>query len=208
MEISLRVEGVSFLHSGKEVLIKSIGQAIPTYAMSVFRVPKSLCDDITKSFARFWWGSNESKKKLHWSRWEKLCFPKSLGGLNFRDIEGFNKALLAKQAWRLIKNPDSLASRFLKDIYFKDTDFLNAELGRKPSFVWKSILWGRDLLNNGLRFRVGNENEINFFKDPWIPKISTFKPLCKNSTHINAKVFDFIDVSGNWRLNRLEDCLS
>lgn len=83
-----------FSIAGKEILIKSIGQTIPSYIMSVFKLPKHIYDDITKSFSRFWWGSSSHKRKLHWFSWKDLCLPKSLGGLNFRDLEGFNKALI------------------------------------------------------------------------------------------------------------------
>jgi hypothetical protein len=35
---------------------------------------------------------------------------KTTGGLGFRDLIMFNKALLVKQCWRLIQNLDSLIS--------------------------------------------------------------------------------------------------
>lgn len=155
-----------FSIAGKEVLIKSIGQTIPSYAMSIFRFPKKLCEEITRGFARFWWGSNSTSRKIHWCKWDKLCLPKSLGGLNFRDIEGFNQSLVAKQVWRIFSNPNSLVVKFLKSIYFENTNILEASVGRHSSYLWKSLLWGRDLLIKGMRYRVGNGESIAMFKNP------------------------------------------
>ena len=42
--------------TNREVLIKSIIQVIPTYAMSCFKLPIGLCDDIKAMIRRYWWG--------------------------------------------------------------------------------------------------------------------------------------------------------
>ena len=34
--------------AGKEVLIKSVAQALPIYIMSVFKLPLTLCDELMK----------------------------------------------------------------------------------------------------------------------------------------------------------------
>lgn len=57
--------------------------------------------------------------------WWKLCIPKGEGGMGFQDLYSFNLAMLAKQCWRLITDPDSLAARVLKAKYFPNGSILD-----------------------------------------------------------------------------------
>ncbi|XP_075515386.1 putative mitochondrial protein AtMg00310 [Primulina tabacum] len=154
-----------FSSGGKEILIKSILQAIPIFAMSCFKIPTWICEDIEQECANFWWGVENGKRKLHWKTWDFLSQAKSKGGLGFRKLAEFNRALLANQLWRLIQYPDSLAGRVLKGRYFRHGPILQASLGNNPSYIWRSILWSRDILVKGLIWRVGDGKSINIFKD-------------------------------------------
>ena len=51
---------------GKEVLIKAVGQFIPTYTMEVFQLPIKLCDELDAMCAKFWWGQVGNERKIHW----------------------------------------------------------------------------------------------------------------------------------------------
>ena len=93
---------------GREVLIKFFIQAIPTYTMSCFKLPKGLIKELEVLIRKFWWGYNRDSRKVHWVKWKRLCKAKEVGRMGFKEIEKFNEALLAKQVWRMINNSDSL----------------------------------------------------------------------------------------------------
>ncbi|MCH80381.1 hypothetical protein A2U01_0001148, partial [Trifolium medium] len=52
--------------AGRGTLIKVVAQAIPTYLMSCFLLPKGLCNHMEGLISRFWWGSNVDQRKIHW----------------------------------------------------------------------------------------------------------------------------------------------
>ncbi|KAK3188491.1 hypothetical protein Dsin_028052 [Dipteronia sinensis] len=74
-------KGMVLSIGGKEVLLKAVIQAIPTYTMSLFKLPR-LCN-------RFWWGGSEEKSKLHWCDWRRMCTTKVEGEANPK-IKGFS----------------------------------------------------------------------------------------------------------------------
>ncbi|KAK2657030.1 hypothetical protein Ddye_010082 [Dipteronia dyeriana] len=153
---------------GKDILIKAIIHSIPAYAMSMFWLPNGLVREIQRLCARFWWGGggggggggNEEKQKIHWCKWNVMCKDKTARGLGFKNLSTFNRVLLAKQGWWVLKYPNSLATRVLKGCYFNNEDFLDAVSKPSDSFVWKSITWGKGILDTGLRWRVRNGSSI------------------------------------------------
>ena len=135
---------------GKEILIKSIAQAVPTYAMMVFKILFNICKGMTDAISQFWWGGDDVKRRIHWQAWWKMCIPKSKGGMEFRDFHCFNLAMLAKQVWRLLCDPESPCARVLRTKYYPDGKLLQAKLKSGSSFTWQSVLAGLDCFKWGI----------------------------------------------------------
>ncbi|XP_074271816.1 uncharacterized protein LOC141595750 [Silene latifolia] len=159
--------------AGKEVLIKAVANSLPTYVMSVFKIPANFCEELRSIVSRFWWGHNENKRGISWVAWNKLVKPKADGGIGFRDFRLFNLALLGKQAWRLITNSDSLWSRLVKARYYPEGDFMTASLGHNPSYTWRSIVEARTVMELGLRRRIGDGMETLIWGHAWVPNTQT-----------------------------------
>lgn len=107
----------------------------------------------------------------------------------------FNQGLLCKQAWRILTSPNSLFGQIMKARYFPHTDFLHSEMGTYPSLTWRSNLWGKELLQKGLRWSIWDS--VSIHSQPWIPRPIIFKPLNLHSQD-DEKVSEFIISCKSW----------
>jgi hypothetical protein len=194
--------------AGKEVLIKVVAQAVPTYSMACFKLPKGLCNHINGLIRSFWWGSKEGKRKTCWVAWEDMTKPEKWGGMGFRDIELFNLALLAHQAWRLLQDPSSLSVRVLKAVYFPEKDFLEADIRPSPSQVWREIVEGKGILRQGITRRIGTGEETEIWNMNWLPRNGLFRPLSGACVSAPQKVSELIDsTTMTWDQQKLHTFL-
>lgn len=147
---------------------------MPTYTMSCFKLPMSLYKQIQSILTRYWWDASPGIKKIDWVSWDRMAKPKSAGGLGFREISQFNDAMLAKLAWRLLKEPSSLLARTLQGKYCLHSTFLETQQPSSSSHGWRGILVGRDLLLKGLGWAIGSGDDVGIWSEAWL---STKEPL-------------------------------
>ncbi|KAG7534826.1 Reverse transcriptase domain [Arabidopsis thaliana x Arabidopsis arenosa] len=193
---------------GKEMLLKAVAMALPTYTMACFKLPTTICKQLVSVMADFWWRNKKDTKGMHWKSWEALSKPKAEGGLGFKDIEAFNLALLGKQLWRMLTHKDSLLAKVYKSRYFRHSDPLSAPLGSRPSFAWKSIHAAQELIKQGARAVVGNGENINIWKHQWIQSkparslncVNHIPPGLHHSVSQAITVKDLLEMNGReWR---------
>ena len=136
---------------------------------------------------------------MHWISWETLTQSKKDGGLGFRDIHTFNLSMLAKQGWRLLQNPDSLCAQVLKAKYFPAGNVLEAKCCSGASYTWRSIHRGLQVLRNGMIWRIGNGRSVSIWRDPWIPREWSKRPVTPKGNNLICKVDELIDPdTGEW----------
>ncbi|KAM6590275.1 uncharacterized mitochondrial protein AtMg00310-like [Cannabis sativa] len=147
--------------------------------MNVFLFPIGTCKEIERMMASFWWKSNKSNGNgsgIVWMNWDRMTKHKAKGGMGFRNLRDFNLAMLGKQGWRLLFRHESLASKVFKARYYPNGNYLSAELGSNPSFIWSSIYAAKDTVKLGLRKRIGSGLTVQITSDPWLPVMDRISP--------------------------------
>ena len=134
-----------------------------------------------------------------------MCLLKEKGDLGFRDLRSFNLAILAKQGWQLQTNSTSLFSHVYKAKYFPRCNFVEAILGPRPSFAWRSLMAAQGVIRRGMRWQVGNGTKGRVWHDKWIPRPSTYKVLTlERPNSRNALVCELINrATGEWNMEKI-----
>ncbi|XP_039120732.1 uncharacterized protein LOC120257303 [Dioscorea cayenensis subsp. rotundata] len=134
-----------FSLGGRLTLINSVLSALPTYWMSIFRLPKwvsSRIDRIRRDF--LWSGPDIDHPKCHLVSWQRLCLPREQGGWGIINLVEFNSALLGKW-WNL---------------------FLSRH--RRCSFFWQGLYQSLEAFTACLQSVVVNGESTLFWLDNWM----------------------------------------
>ncbi|CAL2241193.1 unnamed protein product [Prunus armeniaca] len=122
--------------------------------------------------------------------------------MGFRDLYAYNLALLTKQGWRFVHNPDSLAGMLFKAKYFPTTSLWDVVSGPSASHCWRSIINARSMLVGGSKWLVGNGGSISDLIDvvnrPW-----NSDSLTLLFSHEDQLVIKSISLSLKFPANRL-----
>ena len=160
--------------------------------MSCFDLTKTFCSELNTLLGKFWWSQQDKQNPMHWLSWDKLIQPKAMGGLGFRDMYSFNIAMLSRQGWRLIQNPNSLCARILKARYYSNTSVLEAVEHDGISYAWRSILHGINLVKHGYIWRIGDGALVKIWDDPWLPRAWSRRVITPRGPSLLTRVEELI----------------
>jgi len=89
-------KGKHLSFAGRVTLIKTFILVVPLYYLFLFKMHTTVGKLITKLQRDFLWGQRSDKRKIAWINWDFLCQSKSERGLEIKDVNLFNMALLGK----------------------------------------------------------------------------------------------------------------
>ena len=84
---------------------------------------------------------------------------------------------------------------------------MEAQLGPKPSYTWRSLLAGRNVLEKGLRWSIGSGQSVRIWDDKWLPSPNSFKVVSPRPQEINGTMVESLlnRVAGGWNKNMVRD---
>ncbi|KAK2662363.1 hypothetical protein Ddye_000937 [Dipteronia dyeriana] len=126
---------------GRLVLIKVVLSSLPTYFMSIFRIPEGVAKRIEKHQRRFFWNDGLIKKKMHVVDWVSLCKSKKQGGLGISRMIDKGLSFIAKWLWRFRREDQSLWKIVLCVKYGLNPSliFLDGQGVKNGSYFFKAV---------------------------------------------------------------------
>ncbi|KAM6566062.1 hypothetical protein CsatA_025190 [Cannabis sativa] len=119
------------------------------YAIQTTKLSNRIVTKIDGLVRNFWWDFEKGNHGLHLKAWDKLCPPKSLGGLGFQKTRKMNQAFLGKWGWNILNGSQSLCCQILAAKYLKGKHFLNCSYKDSDSWFWKNIVKAKSILRKG-----------------------------------------------------------
>ncbi|XP_026377760.1 uncharacterized protein LOC113272068 [Papaver somniferum] len=163
-------QGKTVDQAGKSTQVQSILSTMANHQMGCFKMSKHVTESLDRIQRRYWW-NKDSKKGMNPISWSSVCKPKRLGSMGFKNTIKFNDALLAKLAWKMITDHNSLCVRILKAKYFHNKDPLCDEISPRGSWIWRSIHRGLQIVKKYYIWNIGDCSSIKIWRHNWVTGI-------------------------------------
>lgn len=98
--------------------------------------------------------------------------------------------------WTIFQQPTSLMVWVLKGEIFLSLFFYGCWVGRNPFHLWRNLIWGRKVLEQGVLWWIGDETFIKIYKDAWMLNSGSSKVSSQRVLYENGYVEELLTLSG------------
>src|SRR6266540_1383109 len=157
-------KGKMLSYGDRLTLINYVLTSLPMFMLSFLEIPKGVCKRLDSYRSRFFWQSDENKRKYPLIKWSIVCRPKDQGGLGIEALEIKNMCLLSKWLYKLL-NEEGVWQQILQNKYLNDKSLSQVEAEPTDSPFWKGLMKVKDEFFNRGSFIIGNGRKTRFWND-------------------------------------------
>ena len=133
-------KGKLMSYGGRLILINSALTSMPMILLSFFEVPIGVWKRLDFYRSRFFWQSDELKRKYQLAKWDIICRPKDQGGVGIENLEVKNRCLLSKWLYKLSVETDATWARILRNKYLQSKTLSQVTVRPTDSPFWKGLM--------------------------------------------------------------------
>ncbi|KAJ9563335.1 hypothetical protein OSB04_008495 [Centaurea solstitialis] len=188
---------------GRRQLVISVLQSLQLYWMAIFVFPSSVIHELEKILRSFLWaqgGEEQGKCKLSW---DVVCRPRECGGLGFKKLTVWNRALIAKNLWDILVNRPTLWVAWVQR-NTRFSTFWRMNISNSWSWVLRKMLGLRCVIRPHIQVIVGDGRNTHAWEDKWLDcgplaTLITYRRIHAQGFTVNDTVRDFLTASdGGW----------
>ncbi|KAJ9535163.1 hypothetical protein OSB04_un001758 [Centaurea solstitialis] len=197
---------------GRKQLIMSVLQSFQLYWMAVFVFPSVVIHDIEACFRDFLWAQGDSSKGKCKVAWALVCRPLDCGGLGFKRLSVWNRAIISRNIWALATNQRSLWANWIKTYVFRGAHLWSAKKSVRWSWLFAKMMAIRGEVKRFISMRVGDGSTTNAWYDQWLRCGSLLELLPYRVFHATAlttssTVSQLLSaIDGEWPLEWIDRC--
>ncbi|KAJ1413531.1 Ribonuclease H-like superfamily [Sesbania bispinosa] len=152
-----------------------------------------------------------SQRGWHPVSWDNIRKPILQGGLGFRSLHNFNKALLMKVGWGLLHDPNAYWVQVVRSKYGCGNDIIpRVRKKGNESLLWRGVRRTWNHVQEGMFWVVHDSRNVRFWVDCWLPSRVILKELClvpSQDVWVTSMVSDFADPVSGWNVLLLRTVL-
>ncbi|KAJ9536694.1 hypothetical protein OSB04_un000167 [Centaurea solstitialis] len=203
-----KMKALSF--GGRRQLVISVLQSLQLYWMAIFVFPNSVLHELEGILRTFLWAQGDDARGKCKISWKTVCRPRECGGLGFKNLAIWNRALIAKNLWDIITDRQTLWVSWLRTLQLSSSNFWVVRKSNTWSWVLRKMMDLRCNIRPFLRVTIGNGRRTNAWEDTWLDcgplaPLITYRRIHAQGFATNTVVRDFLNQSdGVWPIEWVE----
>lgn len=147
--------------------------------------------NLTVSCENFFGERLELTDIWRWFHGRKICLHTDEGGLEIRNLQLFNEALVLKLMWEMASNSDKLWAQIMKAKYCPMGGFWGVDSKRDASQLWRNMQDLKPFFRASIGWHIGDGKKIPAIGQPWYRHWEPKRP--RSHMERDLRVVDLFD---------------